>query len=127
MLRRVLEHPTEKGGTREHCSHQLENLPVFNPNKLHINGEKEPLVDVFEDGAGVVVLAELIGIDQSAIDLHTTEDKLVISVDSAERKYDRQIELPAKVDVGSSSSCLKNGILEIRLRKLEEKLVSKIE
>ena len=118
LLRRVLEDPADKGETRQRCSHQLDSLPLFNPNGSQNKWEEEPLVDVFEDGADVVVLAELIGIDQTSIDLYATEDRLVICVDSAQRKYDRQIELPTKVDVGSSCSSLKHGILEIRLKKL---------
>lgn len=118
MLHRVFEDPTEKKELCQDCSHQLDSLPVFDSNSSQNNRKNEPLVDVFEDGASVVVLAELIGIDQTSIDLHATEDRLVICVDSAERKYDRQIKLPTKVDVGSSCSSLKHGILEIRLKKL---------
>ena len=96
----------------------LGGYPGSDPKSPRNVQEKEPLVDVFEDEASVVVLAELTGIDQTSIDVHATEDRLAICVDSAELKYDRQVELPTKVDVGSSSSSLKHGILEIRLKKL---------
>ena len=118
MLRRVLNEPAEKRETGQRCSHMLGGYLGFDPKSPRNVQEKEPLVDVFEDGASVVVLAELTGIDQTSIDVHATEDRLAICVDSAELKYDRQVKLPTKVDVGSSSSSLKHGILEIRLKKL---------
>jgi len=93
------------------------------PKSPQISEESEPLVDVFEDEESIVVVADLIGIDKSDIDLHATQDKLTISVDSTDRKYHREIDLPARVDVGSSSSRLKNGVLEIRLKKLGQELV----
>ena len=88
-----------------------------------ISEESEPLVDVFEDEESIVVVTELIGIDKSNVDLHATQDKLTISVDSLDRKYHKEIQLPARVVVGSSSSRLKNGVLEIRLKKLGQELV----
>jgi len=98
-------------------------VPVPHPKSSQVSEKIEPLVDVFEDEESIVVVAELIGIDKSNIDLHATQDKLTISVDSADFKYRREIELPARVDVGSSSSRLKNGVLEIRLKKLGQELV----
>ena len=123
MFRRVFGNLGENEKASRSCSSQLDSLPVFHTESSQIGEESEPLIDVFENEESVVVVAELIGIDKSSIDLHATEDKLMISIDSAEHKYDRQIELPARVDLGSSSSKLKNGILEIRLKKLRQELV----
>lgn len=83
----------------------------------------DPLIDVFDFGAYVTVVAELFGIDRDAIEVHATEDKLTISVDSLEHKFSKEIQLPARVDTKSSTSTMKNGVLEIRLRKLGEKLL----
>jgi HSP20 family protein len=80
---------------------------------------------VFEDQENVIVVTQLTGIDKSNVDIHTTQEKLTISVDSPDRKHYREVQLPAKVDVGSSSSRLKNGVLEIRLKKLGEELVAR--
>jgi HSP20 family molecular chaperone IbpA len=83
----------------------------------------DPLIDVFDYGAYVTVVAELCGVDRDSIEVHATEDKLTISVDSLEHKFCKEIRLPARVDTKSSVSTLKNGVLEIRLRKLGEKLL----
>jgi HSP20 family molecular chaperone IbpA len=123
MLRRVLGSSRENVKARGCCSGQLDSAPVPHPKSSQVSEKIEPLVDVFEDEESIVVVAELIGIDKSDIDLHATQDKLTISVDSADFKYRREIELPARVDVGSSSSRLKNGVLEIRLKKLGQELV----
>ena len=121
MLRRVLGSSCENAKARE-C-----RFDQFN-DTLHLKSswtskKSEPLVDVFEDKETVVVVAELIGIDKSNVDLHATQDKLTISVDSPECSYSREVELPTRVHVGSSSSKLKNGVLEIRLKKLGQELV----
>ena len=123
MLRRVLRNPDEDAKVHRSYSDPVEPTPVSYSKDLGANEKSEPLVDVFEDRESVTVVTQLTGVDRSNVDLHTTQDKLTISVDSPDRKHFREVSLPAKVDVGSSSSRLKNGVLEIRLRKLREELV----
>lgn len=83
--------------------------------------EREPLVDVLEDEREIKVFAELPGVEKEDIKLHATERTLVISVDTKERKYYKELELPAKIDSSSAKSSYKNGVLEVKLRKVEEK------
>jgi HSP20 family protein len=123
MLRRVLASSNENVKARGCRSGQLDGVPLPHPERPQTIEKIEPLVDVFEDEERIVVVTELIGIDKSNVNLYATQDKLTISVDSPDRKYHREIELPARVDVGSSSSRLKNGVLEIRLKKLGQELV----
>ena len=123
MLSRVLGSSKESVTACERCSCQIDGLPALHLKDLRASETSEPLVDVFEDQESVIVVTELIGIDKSSVDLHATEDKLTISVDLPDRRHCRQIQLPARVDVGSSSSRLKNGVLEIRLKKLSEELI----
>ncbi len=80
--------------------------------------EREPLVDVMEEDDEVVVVAELPGVEKEDIDLSCTGDELVISVDTEKRKYYKRLELPAEVDPKSAKASYKNGILEVRLRKV---------
>ncbi len=123
MLRRVLESPEESAKACQRCSNQSERVSITQSKDLGTSEKSEPLVDVFEDEESVIVVTQLTGIDKSNVDLHTTQDKLTISVNSPEGEHCREVQLPAKVDVGSSSSRLKNGVLEIRLKKLGEELV----
>jgi HSP20 family molecular chaperone IbpA len=123
MLRRVLRSPDENAKARERCCGKLERVPILHPKDPDISDKRELLIDVFEDQDSIVVVTELIGIDKSNVDVHATQNKLVISVDSTDREHCKEIQLPARVDVGSSSSRMKNGVLEIRLKKLGEELV----
>lgn len=82
---------------------------------------REPIIDVIPGPYVIRVIAELPGVDKSDIDLRTTEDKLMISVDTEERKYYREVELPAKVDPKSADATYRNGVLEVILKRLEEK------
>ena len=125
MLRRVLEDPEENAKAPQRSSDQPERIPITFSKDLGGDEKSEPLVDVFEDQENVIVVTQLTGIDKSNVDIHTTQEKLTISVDSPDRKHYREVQLPAKVDVGSSSSRLKNGVLEIRLKKLGEELVAR--
>jgi HSP20 family protein len=83
--------------------------------------EREPLVDVMEGEKEVAILAELPGVDKKDINLEAEEDNLTVSVNAPERKYHKELMLPAKVDPKSAQASYKNGVLEIRLKKLEEK------
>lgn len=123
MFRRVLRSSDEDAKNRERCAGQSEGALIPHSKVTEASERSEPLVDVFEDQESVVIITELIGIDKSRVDLHTTQEKLTISVDSPDRKHCKEIKLPTKVDIGSSSSRLKNGVLEIRLKKLREELV----
>jgi len=88
-----------------------------------IREEREPLVDIMEEDKEVIIVAELPGVEKDEINLHATEDHLTISVDTPERKYHKETTLPAKVDSKSAQASYKNGVLEVRLKKLEEKAV----
>jgi len=88
-----------------------------------IREEREPLVDVMEEDKEVVILAELPGVEKENINLHATEDHLTIFVDTAERKYHKELTLPAIVDPKSAQASYKNGVLEVRLKKSAEKAV----
>jgi len=82
---------------------------------------REPLVDVINEPAQVRVVAELPGVDKSAIKTSISDDTLTISVDSATRKYYKDVHLPSGVDSDSSKASYNNGVLEITLRKLQPK------
>ncbi|HDQ06509.1 MAG TPA: Hsp20/alpha crystallin family protein [Candidatus Bathyarchaeota archaeon] len=86
-----------------------------------IRGEREPFVDVIEDDNKVRVIAELPGVEKRDIELRATEKTLVISVDKKERKYYKQLELPSKVNPSKAKSTYKNGVLEVELKKVEDK------
>lgn len=85
-----------------------------------VKEEREPLVDVIETDGEVCVVAELPGVEKEDIKLHGTEDTLTISVDTPQRKYYKEVALPAKVDVKRAKTQYKNGVLEVALPKIGE-------
>ena len=86
-----------------------------------IREEREPLVDIYVTNGEVKVIAELPGVNKEDIQLHGTEDTLTISVDTPERKYYKEVKLPARVDPKGAKTSYKNGVLEVTLPKKEER------
>ncbi len=84
---------------------------------LNLQDQREPLVDVVEEGNKVKVVAELPGVEKKDIKLFATEKTLTISVDTPSRKYYKKLELPEEVDEAKAKSTFKNGILEIVFEK----------
>lgn len=82
-----------------------------------VKEEREPLVDIIETDGEILVVAELPGVDKEDIELHGTETSLTISVDVPQRKYYKEIKLPARVNVEEAKTAYKNGVLEVRLPK----------
>ena len=88
---------------------------------LNVQEYREPLVDVVETEDEVKVVAELPGVEKDQIQLYATERGLTISVDTPERKYYKELELPAEVDPSTAKSKYRNGILEVVLKKVPKK------
>jgi len=88
---------------------------------LNVQEYREPLVDVVETDDEIKVVAELPGVEKDQIQLYATERGLTISVDTPERKYYKELELPAEVDPSTAKSKYRNGILEVVLKKAPKK------
>lgn len=82
--------------------------------------EKEPIVDVFEDGDNVKVMAELPGVEENDVNLKIENNVLTISADTPARKYSKEVKLPTSIERDSVESKLRNGILEVKLRKAKD-------
>ena len=78
---------------------------------------REPMVDVFDEGNEVVVIAEIPGVAESDIKLEIKEDILLLSASDEGRKYSKEVLLPCAVAAETMKSSYHNGILEIRLTK----------
>lgn len=78
---------------------------------------REPLVDVFDEKDCILVIAELPGVQEKDIKLHIKGDILKLET-IGERKYAKEILLPAKSDFESRKVNFKNGVLEIKLKKI---------
>ena len=83
--------------------------------KFALKDEREPLVDVISSGDEVKVIAELPGVSKEEIKVSATENSVTIQTE--ERKYRKDIDLPDEVDPASAKSTYKNGMLEITLKR----------
>ncbi len=77
---------------------------------------REPLVDVFDEGKEIVVVAELPGVVDEEIRIEVQGDILSLET-TGERKYAKEILLSEAVDATTLGKTYKNGILELRLKK----------
>jgi len=77
---------------------------------------REPLVDVFDEGQEIVVVAELPGVGEDEIRVQVRDDVLSLET-TGEHRFAKEILLPEAVDATSMQQAYKNGILELRLGK----------
>jgi len=87
--------------------------PITKTNFL----ENEPLTDVIDGVKELRVLAELPGVAREDIKIELKPGEVSINVDTATRKYHKDIRLPCKVSTENVKTTLKNGILEIIISK----------
>lgn len=87
---------------------------------IDIKEKREPLADVIVNNGEIKVIVELPGVEKKDIKLHGIERSLTISVDTPQRKYHKEVELPTKVNLKEAKSSYKNGVLEVTLQKEKE-------
>ncbi|MGC8699602.1 MAG: Hsp20/alpha crystallin family protein [Candidatus Micrarchaeia archaeon] len=95
-----------------------------------------PDIDVIDEGDSLKVKADMPGVDKQDIKIRVNGNNLTIKAEKEEEKEDkdknyyykerssrhyyRTITLPAEVDAKSAKASMKNGILEISLKKKGE-------
>ena len=80
-----------------------------------IQDKREPLVDVVSSGKEVRVIAEMPGVRKEDINVTVNERSIVISVDTGERGYYKELDLPGAVDPKGARSTYNNGVLEVTI------------
>ena len=78
---------------------------------------REPLVDVFDEKDTMRVIAELPGVEADGIKVELEGDILTIAAEGKDRKYNKEVLLPAKGKRESLKSSYRNGILEVTVAK----------
>ena len=87
------------------------------PEGPKVEEEREPITDVFDEDEEIRVYAEMAGASEQDIELDLKEDILDISAQAGDRKYRKDILLPAKVNAETMTSSYNNGILEVKAKK----------
>ncbi len=88
--------------------------------------ERDPMVDIYEEEGNIVVVCEVPGVTKSQIELKASPNELEILAEAPEigprqRKYHKIIALPAEINPDVAKARYMNGILEVRLEKIEQK------
>jgi HSP20 family protein len=90
---------------------------------------KEPprLIDVIEDNDDIAVFAEFAGFSKENLKISVKNQRLTLSARALERRYHKSLNLPKRVIPETLCTTYKNGVLEIRLKKvLEQEALDKI-
>ena len=79
--------------------------------------QSEPFVDMINNPDSITLIAELPGVEEKHLQLKAFPKQLSIRVNDPQRFLTKTIALPAEVAWDSLKHSLKNGILEIVLKK----------
>ncbi len=106
---------------KEMMKQELESVEKINQAKpLHW---ATPAVDIYETADELVVLADLPGVQESALQLEVSRGVLTLeaAVEAAEDQrqygYYRQFQLSERIDADAGEAALKDGVLTLRLPK----------
>jgi HSP20 family molecular chaperone IbpA len=94
-------------------------FPVGFPPGQEDGGTFEPRMEVHEGEAEVLVLGELPGISEEQVRVDLEEGELRIAATDGTREFVGRASLPP-VDPGSMSMTCRNGVLEVRFRRVPE-------
>ena len=83
---------------------------------LSVEEDREPVVDVLEEGNHIRVIAELPGVSESDVTYQVAGDVLTIST-KGDRRYHAEVLLPSPAGTEGIESSYNNGVLELKLRK----------
>jgi HSP20 family protein len=88
--------------------------------KTEIKEARDPLVDIVDDQDELIVVAEIPGVRKEDIELSATEHTLAIRAKSDEtgRNYEKEVDLPAKINPNIARARYSHGILEVKLQKV---------
>jgi HSP20 family protein len=82
-----------------------------------VQEEREPLIDVMEQDEDIIIVAELPGVTRDDLQVKVSDYSVAIHVDTENRKYAKDLDLPVPVDPSSVKVHYSNGILEIQIQK----------
>ncbi|OGA33846.1 MAG: heat-shock protein [Betaproteobacteria bacterium RIFCSPLOWO2_12_FULL_64_23] len=85
--------------------------------QVEVQEIREPMVDVFDEPEHVLIVAEVPGIVQEDVQLELHDDILVLAAEKGEKKYRKEVLLPASFSPDKMSFSCRNGILEVQLAK----------
>jgi HSP20 family protein len=91
--------------------------------KIEVVDEIDPLTDIVEEDDKIKVVVDMPGVEKEDIKLYVSEDGKTLTIDAKgkDRKYHKEIRLPAAVDPSKAKATYRNGVLSIELEKTEKR------
>lgn len=98
------------------------------PSRAPAGRRLTPAVDIFENGEGFLIVADLPNVEAEALTVEYNPPELRVSARATAANgnggtpfyYERRFEIGAGIDVGSINAELKNGVLRVELKKSAE-------
>ena len=85
-------------------------------------GVREPIVDIFDEGAFIRVVADMPGADPATLKVRGADNRLAIVASGPARRYERVVTLPAPVDPERAAPpTMINGIMEVLLPAIRQR------
>lgn len=112
-----------KVGIGDQGAQEVDIQPFGNVHRNEDTGEpviesvREPMVDLFNEEDHVLVVAEMPGIGKDEVCLNVTGDILILSAEKDDIQYYKEIKFPVEIVKENMVLAVKNGVVEIRLKK----------
>ncbi len=91
---------------------------------LHVLKVEQPHLDIFNEVNSLILVAQIPGIHEKAVQIEIYGDVLRLEADAVTRsghvRYYKEILLPFEVDTTNISSSYKEGILQLDLKRASE-------
>jgi HSP20 family molecular chaperone IbpA len=97
--------------------------PLAAASAIDVTPVRDPSVDVFDENDHYRVIAEVPGVREADIEWSVRDEcHVVIRIQRADGRHDiKTIELASAIDGRTAVSCYENGVLELRLWKLQRR------
>ncbi|HHT9119673.1 MAG TPA: Hsp20/alpha crystallin family protein [Candidatus Hypogeohydataceae bacterium YC41] len=118
--------------TQRQTQRELKRAWLFTPEpnfaryqqNLHVQKVEQPHLDVFNEVNSLILVAQIPGANEKAIQIEINGDVLRLEADAMTRnghiKYYKEILLPFEVDISDLSSSYKDGIFQLELNRPRE-------
>ena len=83
--------------------------------------DPKPLIDIFQEKQWITIVAEIAGFNKETLKIHVKDQKITLSAKAKNRRYYKSLNLPKVVVPNAVHTTFKNGVLEIKLQKRNNK------
>lgn len=121
---------------------EIQNSPLEEKNEDWLESEGQLTIDVYQTPQDIIIKSAVAGVKQEDLDISIVGDMITVKGKREQEesvktddyfyqecywgKFSRSVILPSEVDSDRISAILKNGILTIKLPKIDKARVKKI-